>query len=99
MSDFARARAEEEAHSVKALVMWRNISYFVAVPALLFLGVNSYLKEMAHFKHLEEHGREEYRQFTHLALRTKPFPWGDGNHTLLHNPHTNALPDGYEDED
>ena len=96
-STFEREWAEEEAHAVKTKGTWRTISLFVALPCIALVTYNSVKKEQAHHKHVEEHGRTEFVPYVHLRLRNKPFPWGDGNHSLFHNRHTNPLPEGYED--
>ena len=87
----------EEHHAVGLTNTWRNISLFVAIPMCVFAAYNGYQKEQDHIHHIEEHGKPEFRAYSHLRVRTKPFPWGDGNHSLFHNPEANALPEGYEE--
>ena len=73
--------------------VWKALTYFVALPRVGVSMLNVFLKS----RHGEEE-RPEIVAYPHLHMRSKPFPWGDGNHTLFHNPHVNPLPTGYEDE-
>ena len=96
-STFAKEWAEEETHALKTMATWKLISLFVAIPGIGVVTYSSLKKEQAHLQHLEEHGHPEFIPYAHLRIRSKPFPWGDGNHSLFHNPHTNPLPEGYEE--
>ncbi|KAL7645817.1 UNVERIFIED_CONTAM: hypothetical protein RMT77_002714 [Armadillidium vulgare] len=88
----AHAASGELPSSVK---QWKMVSFLVALPGVALCMLNVYLKESA----ADHHARPEFVPYDHLRLRTKRFPWGDGNKSLFHNSHTNALPDGYEEDE
>ncbi|XP_003386284.1 PREDICTED: cytochrome c oxidase subunit 6A1, mitochondrial-like [Amphimedon queenslandica] len=96
-SNYAQMVLDGESHAVKTTTQWKLISLLIAVPGMLFVARKAYRAEQDHHHHIEEHGRPEFLPYPHLRIRSKPFPWGDGNHSLFHNPETNALPEGYED--
>lgn len=75
-----------------AVRFWRNMSFYVAFPCIGLGMVNAYLDHMEH----QNKPRAEFIPYEHLRIRSHKFPWGDGNHSLFHNPVKNALPNGYE---
>jgi len=75
--------------------LWKNISLFGAVPCVLIMSIYNAMHMAEEAKHEPE--RPEFIAYDHLRLRTKRFPWGEGQKSLFHNPHVNPLPTGYED--
>jgi len=72
--------------------MWKKAFYFAACPIIVLGHVNAF--------GMQDHPvRPEFRPYEYMRIRTKAFPWGDGNHSFIHNPEFNALPEGYETED
>ncbi|KAJ7309507.1 hypothetical protein JRQ81_007552 [Phrynocephalus forsythii] len=89
----ASAASASPQHKKSSARLWEILTYTVALPGVAVCMLNCYLKG----KH--GHERPEFVPYAYLRIRSKPFPWGDGNHTFIHNPHSNPLPTGYEDEE
>ncbi|KAJ3600950.1 hypothetical protein NHX12_031923 [Muraenolepis orangiensis] len=83
------AAASQSSHQGGAKT-WKWVSILLGFPSVAICMANAYVKGNAH-----SHDQPPFVPYTHLRLRSKKFPWGDGNHSLFHNSHANALPDGY----
>jgi len=77
--------------------LWRKLSIFVAIPALLISGANAYVLWNEHWEH-EKHRPppQERPQYEYLNIRNKSFPWGDGDKTLFWNDQVNYHGKGEE---
>ncbi|KAI4527392.1 mitochondrial cytochrome c oxidase subunit VIa [Schizophyllum commune Tattone D] len=85
----ARQKAVEQ-HAAETTDLWRKVSFYVCIPAMLLCGAYVYKKETDHLAHLE-HLRHENDgvlpqppEYEYLNMRRKPYPWG--KNSLFFNP-------------
>ncbi|KAI1896372.1 hypothetical protein AGOR_G00094110 [Albula goreensis] len=89
---FASAASVGHASHEGGAKKWKVLSFVLALPGVAVCMMNAWIKIQN-----SSHEPPKFVPYPHLRIRTKPFPWGDGNHSLFHNPHTNPLPTGYEE--
>ncbi|KAI9563507.1 hypothetical protein GHT06_010970 [Daphnia sinensis] len=75
--------------------LWRKLTFLVALPGVALCMLNVYLG----LDDAEAHSAPPFVPYEYMRIRNKRFPWGDGQKSLFHNPHVNALPSGYEHTD
>jgi cytochrome c oxidase subunit 6a len=91
---FNRERAAVKEHAAQTSDLWRKLSIYVVIPALCMSSANAYRLWCEHWEHkAHDIPMSEKPQYTYLNIRTKAFPWGDGNHTLFWNDKVNYIPD------
>lgn len=66
------------------LKRYKYISLFICVPLILF---QAFLVSGCPHPH-----KTECRDYEYMRIRTKKYPWGDGQRTLFHNDNVNWLP-------
>ncbi|ODM96950.1 Cytochrome c oxidase subunit 6A1, mitochondrial [Orchesella cincta] len=76
------------------MLLWRRLALFGAIPVVVLMTLKTAFEVSREHAH---HERPPFIAYEHLRIRNKRFPWGDGQKSLFHNPHTNALPTGYEE--
>merc|ERR1711892_995085 len=103
-NSLGQVRSMSAGHDPDGWKMWKKMFFLVGIPVIVLGHVNAF--GMADGS---AHIPPPYVPYDHLRIRTKlatkrqkstkqfsvaGFPWGDGNHSLIHNSHLNALPAG-----
>ncbi|KAI9715433.1 MAG: Cytochrome c oxidase subunit 6A, mitochondrial [Chrysothrix sp. TS-e1954] len=87
---FNRERLAVKKHAAATSNLWRRLSLYVVIPCLIVATANTLVRWTEHWEHQSHmppiHLRKEY---SYMNIRTKAYPWGDGDKTLFWNDNYN----------
>ncbi|KAL4740193.1 cytochrome c oxidase, subunit VIa [Aspergillus similis] len=83
-NEFNRERAAVKHHAASTSSLWLKLSIFAVIPCLIGGGYNAYVQWNEHWEHWEHMPPlEERTEYPYQNIRTKNFPWGDGDKVSL----------------
>ncbi|KAI0886229.1 mitochondrial cytochrome c oxidase subunit VIa [Annulohypoxylon maeteangense] len=87
---FVKERQAVKDHASATTELWRKISIYAVIPALILAGVNAYNLWNEHWEHWSHMPPLEERvEYSYQNIRSRNFPWGDGDKTLFWNKNVN----------
>ncbi|KAI1437012.1 putative cytochrome c oxidase subunit VIa [Xylaria sp. CBS 124048] len=89
-NQFVKERREIKEHAAATTELWRKISVYAVGPCLVLAAANAYYlwnEHWEHWSHLPP--LEERVEYSYQNIRTKNFPWGDGDKTIFWNDKVN----------
>ncbi|KAI0602562.1 cytochrome c oxidase subunit VIa-domain-containing protein [Biscogniauxia sp. FL1348] len=87
---FIKERRAVKEHAASTTELWRKISIYAVIPCLILAGANAYKQWNEHWEHWEHlPPLEERVEYPYQNIRTKNYPWGDGDKTLFWNDSVN----------
>jgi cytochrome c oxidase subunit 6a len=87
---FVRERQAVKEHAAATTELWRKISIYAVVPALILAATNAYNLWTEHWEHWSHMPPLEERvEYPYQNIRTRNYQWGDGDKTLFWNDSVN----------
>ncbi|KAL2353816.1 putative cytochrome c oxidase subunit VIa [Cryomyces antarcticus] len=87
---FNRERQAVKNHAAATSDTWRKLSIYVVIPLLCMASANAWTLWNEHWEHVA-HGPplEERPEYPYMNIRSKNYPWGDGDKTIFWNDKVN----------
>ncbi|KAK6839564.1 cytochrome c oxidase- subunit VIa [Apiospora arundinis] len=87
---FVKEREAVKEHATATTELWRKISIYGVIPCVILAGVNAYNLWSEHWEHWSHQPPLEERvEYPYQNIRSKNYPWGDGDKTLFWNKSVN----------